>query len=247
MPLCKRRTYSGVVLEQEVFWVGANAKNLRNIEPKPPGRSEAEKALYNERQSMKRFIRNLNSNFTPDDYYVTLTLDNDHLVDMFPEAKTIRESYIRSLRRLFPDVVLVMVMGRGKRTKRIHYHMLISGVPRRVISEKWVWGRIKNIEHLREHNYYNRIDHGADYTGLAIYLFDHWTPEQGKGKRWRQTINLRQPAKEKPTIPKRIYSTSRPPITPKGYQLVEARSTEYGYLYFKYVKIVGKPTAKRKC
>lgn len=247
MPRCKRRTFSGVVLEQEVFWVGENAKNLRDIEPKPPIRSEAEKAAYNEKQSLKRFIRNINSNFTPDDYYVTLTLDNEHLIDTFPEAKRIRESYIRSLQRLFPGATLVTMMGRGKRSKRIHFHMLISGVPRKVISEKWVWGRIKNIEHLREQNYYERIDHGADYTGLAIYLFDHWTPEQGKGKRWRQTLNLQRPDREKPTIPKRTYSANHPPITPKGYRLVETRSTDYGYLYFKYVKIVGKPAAKRKC
>lgn len=247
MPFCKRRTMSGVVLEQEIFFVGANAKHLGNKEPRPPDRSEAEKAAYNEKQAQRRFIRNLNHNFTPDSYYVTLTLDEEHLVDTFPEAIKIREKYIRSLQRILPDIVLMAVMGRGKRSKRIHFHMVVSGATRKALSDKWIWGRIKNIEHLREHNFYNRLDHGADYTALAIYLFDHWTPEQGKGKRWRQTKNLQQPVKEKPTIPKRTYSESRPPITPKGYHLVETRSTEYGYLYFKYVRIVGNTTTKRNC
>jgi len=247
MKKVKRRTYSGAVLEQEVFWINDNVKNLDAAEPKPPILSPEEKAAYNAKQSLKRFVRNVNMNFTPDDYYVTLTLDNNNLIDTFDEAKKIRESYIRSLQRIYPKAKLVFVMGRGKRNKRIHFHTIIANVPRRAISRRWIWGNITNIEHLREHNYYNLIDHGADYTALAVYLFDHWTPDQGKGKRWRQTMNLQQPQKEKPTVPKRTYSAERPPVTPKGYKLVEARSTDYGYTYFKYVRIPPKPTLFKKC
>ena len=84
------------------------------------------------------------------------------------------------------------------------------------------------------------MDHGQDYTGLANYLFDHWTPEQG-GHRWRPTKNLRQPEREKPKEIKREYSEHKPPKAPKGYMLVESRATKYGYLYFKYVKIPDPP------
>lgn len=243
----KRRTFTGVVLEQEVFYAPDNVHNLRSYDPEPRGRSPAEREEFNSKQSLKRFVRNVNNNFTPDDYYTTHTLDDDHLVDTFAEAKKILSAYIRSLQRTFPKVRLIAVMGRGKRTNRIHFHFIISGATRKAISQKWTWGRIKNIEHLREHNYYNRIDHGADYTGLAVYLFDHWTPEQGKGKRWRQTINLERPKPERPTPIKRAYSEQRPPAAPKGYKLVEARSTTYGYQYFKYIKIPEKPASKRRC
>lgn len=108
---------------------------------------------------------------------------------------------------------------------------------------------IKRIEHLREHNYYSGVDHGQDFTALAIYLFDHWTEEQGAGKRWKQTKTVRQPERKRPTIPKRRYSVDKPPITPKGYMLVETHESNHylgGYLCFKYVKIPP-PDEKRQC
>jgi hypothetical protein len=253
----KRRTWSGVVLEQEVFWVADSTTRLDLAEPRPdpPPRTDEEKAEYNEKQSRKRFIRIVNNNFGPDAYYDTKTFDDEFYVDDFDWVKDVLNKYIRRLQKQNPKLKLVAVMGRGKRTGRIHVHMIISGVKRRHISNLWTWGRIKNIEHLREHNYYNRLDHGADYTALAVYLHDHWTPEQGKGKRWRQTMTIdpvnKKPNKEDATVCKRKYSPDKPPATPKGYMLVEARKkNEYGCLYFKYVRIPPKPTGtvrKKRC
>lgn len=77
--------------------------------------------------------------------------------------------------------------------------MISDGIPEETISGKWNDGSVIHIRHLREHNYYNGVDYGQDYTGLADYLFNHWTPEQG-GHRWKATRNLRQPEKEAPTL-----------------------------------------------
>ena len=121
--------------------------------------------------------------------------------------------------------------------------MVTNGITEEQIREKWKAGTVLRIEHLREHNYYTGVDHGQDYTGLANYLFDHWTPEQG-GHRWKQTRNARKPERETPTVAKRIYTESKPPRPPKGYILVETKSTKYGYLYFKYV--LEPPKRKRK-
>ena len=68
----------------------------------------------------------------------------------------------------------------------------------------------------------------------SMAQFDHWTKEQG-GHRWKQTRNARKPDRETPTVAKRVYTESKPPRPPKGYILVETKSTKYGYLYFKYV------------
>ena len=115
-------------------------------------------------------------------------------------------------------------------------HMLSEGVPEELIRRQWYLGSVVRIEHLKGHNYYDGVDHGQDYTGLANYLFDHWTPEQG-GHRWKPTKNLRQPERENPKEIKRQYSEQKPPRAPKGYVLVESKATRYGYLYFKYVRI----------
>ena len=136
-------------------------------------------------------------------------------------------------------------MGRGKTTFRIHFHMISDGVSEKLIRDLWGLGDVLRIEHLREHNYYNGVDYGRDYTGLANYLFDHWTPEQG-GHRWKQTKNLKRPEREEPTVVKRNYSTTRPPRPPKGYVLVESKETQWGYLYFKYVLTPPKHERRRK-
>lgn len=110
---------------------------------------------------------------------------------------------------------------------------------------KWNDGSVIHIRHLREHNYYNGVDYGQDYTGLADYLFNHWTPEQG-GHRWKATRNLRQPEKETPTLALRTYTEKKAPIAPKGYKLVEARATKWGYIYYKYVREPEKPKRRKK-
>ena len=130
----------------------------------------------------------------------------------------------------------MIYMGRGKSTHRIHFHMLSEGVSEDLIRRLWGMGDLLRIDHLRAHNYYNGIDHGQDYTGLANYLFDHWTPEQGGRRRWKQTANLLKPGKGKPVEVKREYSEKRPPRAPKGYILVEVKKTKYGYFYFKFVR-----------
>jgi len=122
--------------------------------------------------------------------------------------------------------------------------MVSDGLPQEFIESKWEFGSVLRIEHLREHNYYDGIDHGQDYTGLANYLFDHWTPEQG-GHRWKQTRNARKPEREEAKEIKREYTEAKPPRAPKGYILVETKSTKYGYLYFKYVLEPPKRTRKR--
>ena len=120
----------------------------------------------------------------------------------------------------------------------------VSITPEELIRQKWYLGSVVRIEHLKEHCYYDGVDHGQDYTGLANYLFDHWTPEQG-GHRWKGTKNLSQPERENPKEIKRQYSEQKPPRAPKGYVLVESKATRYGYLYFKYVRIPPKRTRKK--
>lgn len=230
----KRRTFSGAVCEQEVFIVPDRVKDIRNAEPRVRFKTEEEREKHRLGIARRRHARLVNENFSPHSLYSTLTFDNENEVHTFQEAKYIRDLFTRRLRYAFPDAVIFSYLGRGKHTKRIHMHMISDGVPEETIQKQWLYGSVIDIDHLREHNFYDHVDHGQDYTGLANYLFDHWTPEQG-GHRWKQTRNARQPDREPPTDIKRNYTEKKPPRPPKGYILVETRSTQYGYLYFKYV------------
>ena len=199
-------------------------------------RDEEERAAFLKEISRRVHFRNFMANFSPTSLYSTLTFDDQHEVHTFREAKRIRENYRRVLQYACPDAVFFIYIGRGKSTNRIHFHMVSQGLPEELIAKKWKYGSVNRITHLREHNYYNGVDHGQDYTGLANYLFDHWTPEVG-GHRWFQTKNAKKPERE-PAKEVRVrggYSEKRPPRAPKGYKLVEVKTTKYGYYYFKYV------------
>jgi len=236
MPTIKRRIFSGSICEQEVFNIPDKVKNLSKAEPQERFKTDEDRARHREEISRRHFIRIVNSTFSPKSLYSTLTLDNDHEVYNFEDAKRIVNNYIRRLKYIEPDAQIVLVTGRGKSTDRIHFHMISNGLSEEQIRQRWKGGNVKHIKPLRKNNYYNEVNHGQDYTALANYLFNHWTAEQG-GHRWKATKNIIQPEREEPTIVKRNYTESKPPKAPKGYKLVEARSNQYGYLYFKYVRI----------
>ena len=240
-----RNTYAGAVCEREVYDISELTRNVKAAKPpKPRFQTEEEREQHKLGISRRRHARLVNANFSPTSLYSTLTFSNEYEVHTFEDAKRIRENFIRRLKRACPEARIMAYLGRGKATNRIHLHMLSEGVPEELIRRQWYLGSVVRIEHLKEHNYYDGVDHGQDYTGLANYLFDHWTPEQG-GHRWKPTKNLRQPEREKPKEIKRQYSEQKPPRAPKGYVLVESKATGYGYLYFKYVKIPPKRTRKK--
>jgi len=232
MQRIKRRTFSGVVCEQEVY----TTTRLRQKpgEPRIRFRDEEERIYHKLNISKRRHARLVNENFSPSSLYSTLTFDMDNEVHDYIEGKKLRDLFVRRLKRKFPDAVIFVYMGRGKHTNRFHLHMLSEGVPEHWILKQWIYGDIVRVEHLREHNVYNGVDHGQDYTALANYLFDHWEPAQGK-HRWKQTRNAKQPVREDATVCRRNYNEKHVPVAPKGYVLVETHATQYGYFYFKYV------------
>lgn len=245
MQRVKRRIFSGVVCEQEVYDVPDRTVNLEKTEPRPRFKTEEERELHKLGISRRKHARLVNENYGPSSLYSTLTLDDESEVHTFKEARRIRDLYVRRLKYHAPDAKINIYMGRGKSTQRIHFHMISEGLSEQMIREQWGLGDVIRSDYLREHNYYNGVDYGRDYTGLANYLFDHWTPEQG-GHRWKQTKNLNKPDRETPTIVIRNYSEKHPPRAPKGYILVESRATKFGYLYFKYILEPPKKTRRKK-
>lgn len=238
----KRRIFSGEVCEQLVYPVSDGVKNPTDYTPEKRKKERFKDAeayeKFKEDISRRNHARAFNAAFGPGDIYSTLTFDLDWEVHTFEEARNIRRNFVKALKRRYPDAVIFLYMGRGKGTERIHFHMVSSGIPKEFISEKWKYGSIKRFTELRAHNWYDGVDYGRDYTGLANYLFDHWSEEIG-GHRWFQTKNARKPDAEDPTEVRITggYSEKRPPIAPKGYKLVETKATKYGYLYFKYVVV----------
>lgn len=240
--LIKRRIFAGAVCEQEVYFMPHSVRRVggETRAPRIRFRSAAERERHNTEVSRRKHTRLFNENFDPSSLYSTLTLDDENEVYSFAEIKKLRDLYMRRLKYKYPEAVIFAYVGRGKTTQRFHMHMVSNGIPAEEIARLWTYGKIFRIEHLRENCRYKHddghiYDHGRDYTALANYLFNHWTPEQG-GKRWKMTKNARKPEIEDAQECKRFYSIEHPPIAPKGYELVDARSTEYGFYLFRYIK-----------
>lgn len=236
----RKKQWYGQICEQQVYTVPDGVRKVQEYDPEKQKRQrfesdEAYQKFMTER-ARRNHVRRFHANFSPTSLYSTLTFDDDWEVHTFEEARKIRKSYVGMLKRKYPDAVIFLYMGRGKGTNRIHFHMVSEGVPEEFIIEKWKYGRIRHINHLRQHCWYEGIDRGQDYTGLANYLFNHWTEEIG-GHHWFMTKNARKPDVEEPTEVKVAggYSAKRPPKAPKGYTLVEITATCYGYWSFKYV------------
>lgn len=239
-----RNVFSGSVLEREVYTIAPKTRNVKKAKPRLRFQTEEEREAHRLGISKRKHRRNFNENFRPTSLYSTLTFDDENEIHTWGEANYIKELYLRRLRYACPDAVIFFYKGRGKATHRIHFHMVSEGIPEAVIRKQWRYGEVVEVEHLRKHNYYQGVDHGQDYTGLADYLFEHWTPEQG-GKRWYQTRNARKPDKDEPQEAKRHYSEQKPPREPLGYMYVGCTCTKYGYWCFKYV-LEPPPDERRK-
>lgn len=244
MPNCKRITRSGAVYEVELYPVSETVRDLSKSKPEPANiRTDEEKEQYNRHKSEKHFVRVVNTNFTSRAYYVTLTYSNEHLPESYSAALRNIDNYTRRLKYSNPNAIIISVTGYGSRSGRLHHHLIISGVAESDITGKWDLGDIAKTEHLRKDNYYNGVNHGEDFTALAVYLHGH-APKEHKGKRWKQTKSIQQPVQDKAKPIKRVYSTEHPPKALKGYILVESRTSNYyksGYMYFKYVREVHEP------
>lgn len=245
MKKAKRRIFSGAMCEQVVFSV-RDSTEIKTAKPsKPRFKSEEEREKHRTEISRRRHLRNFQATFGPTSLYSTMTFDDEFEVHTFSEAHRLANNYCRRLMYACPDAAIHLYMGRGKATKRIHFHLVTEGIPEEVLTSKWGYGSIVRIENLRAHNYKEGIDCGQDYSGLANYLFNHWTPEVG-GHRWKAVGKIKKPESENATECVKCYSLEKPPVPPKGYMLVEAKETGYGYLYFRYMVIPPKQKRKRK-
>ena len=235
----KRRKFSGRVCEQIVYTVSGSTDPKTSRPKKPRFQSQEEREEFNTRISAAKFAALVNANFSPSSYYSTLTLDQEHEVHTAQEMRRIRDNFYRRMVYRYPEAKIVIVYGRGKSTSRFHLHMISDGIPEDEIGRIWGIGSVIEVRHLREHNYYmdengNKVDHGRDYKALADYLHGHWKKEFG-GHRYKASRSCVRPEPEPATEAVHEYSPKHPPVAPRGYILVEARTTKYGYQYYKYV------------
>lgn len=181
-----------------------------------PERVERSNAKIAER----KLRRKLNTNFGPGDIFVTLTYGTDLEAPTEEEGRKDLDNFLRRLRREYKrqGKELKYIAVTEYKARRIHHHLVLSDIDSKVVADVWDKGRPHEV----------RLDKSGDYGKLAAYLIketsrsfleDEEAEKQGKkGRRWRQSRNLRPYDK----MSRRQVSAKewrKEPRAYKGYQL----------------------------
>lgn len=183
MPYREKKIYSGKIKEVEIYPISIQ-------ERKQPRGKKVKESLnkqknLNDKNAKKHIIRLLNTNFTNDDLALHLTYTDKELPIDEKEARRDITNYIRRIKHYrkkkgLPPLKYVAVIEYGKERKRIHHHIVISGMDRDVVEQLWGKGRA-NADRLEEDE--------SGFEGLARYI----TKDPKGNKRWVQSKNLKQP------------------------------------------------------
>ena len=180
-------------------------------------------AKNNERSAERKLRWLINTNFTPEDYHLTLTYQGKP-----PEPEEARkelEKFLRKLRREYQkqgkDLKYIAVTE--YKAKRIHHHLIINQIELSAITKAWKHGRPKLVP----------LDDTGQYDHLASYLIKETsktfkTEEGTGGKRWNQSRNLK-PYDELKREKIRAKEWRKEPTAFKGYMLEKDKVVNFSY------------------
>lgn len=145
--------------------------------------------IVNERNSRRRLSRLLHANFSEHDLAVHLTYRESELPKDEEQAKKDIRNFLRRARRLYKQAGIefkyVSVTEKGKKSERVHHHLVVSGgVSRDELEMLWKKGRA-NTKRLQ------MDDNGI--VGLSVYM----TKQQLFFRRYNASRNLVDPDKAK--------------------------------------------------
>lgn len=186
--------------------------------------------IANQKQKEKKLSRLIQTNFTRDDIYLTLTYETE---PEFEEGKKKLQKFLRTLRRRYKKKgwELKYIYRTEYRGHRLHHHLIINdpthgNVKRRDIQELWKEGMIN-------HYSFQRYDgEHEDAKRLSAYFCKESKQniqEQKEKQAWHPSRNLKKPEIHHRTI--RSKKWKEKPVPPAGMELIEVINTftTWGY------------------
>ena len=226
MPYIKKMIYSGKLLEIENYPVSKNGNRLRTSKNKISSNSQAN---LNEKNALKQLIRLVESNYTEDDMFITLSYK------VPPEnSGKLKKDFQNFLRRLkyhcrsmkLPDPVF---LGKPVESKsRPHHHLFLNRYSWDFIKEHWDKGRVQFSSLERDDEY--------GFVAISKYFMDEKN-KSAFSKRWCASRNLKKPVIVKKQVKRlNIYQL---PTAPKGYRIVSVENTDNAFSgTYQYIKCV---------
>lgn len=181
---------SGNMLEVEAYpiWATSGKRGKRS-----KGNSTEAQQNLNDKNTKKRLIRLVNTNFTDSDIWATLTYENGRLPADHQQAKKDMQNYIRRLKRWLKKnhgtielkyIYVTEYENDEKKGKvRVHHHIIYNFPDRDIAEDLWKGGGRSQTRRLKSD------DFGLE--GLTRYI----TKDKKKdpSKRYTVSRNLKQP------------------------------------------------------
>lgn len=183
-----KRIVSGDYMEYECFPVWASRQETTRAKKVNP--TEAAQRAQNEKDARKKMVRMTNANFTSEDLFLTLTYEGPEPTTI-EEARRDMQAFIRRVRRRreklgLPElkyIYTIEYLGTDGRKKRVHHHIVMSGMDRDEVERIWEKGRA-NANRLQPDEY--------GYEGLARYIVKSKGRPSGE-KQFCYSRNLKKP------------------------------------------------------
>ena len=177
----------GDQLDVELFPLWNTAAEVRRAKSAVTRKAQA---ALNEKNARKRLVRKINANFTAADLELTLTYADEHVPDL-EGARRDMQNYIRRVKRYrraqgLPEIKYVYVIEYADAEggpKRVHHHVIMSGMDRDAAEKLWGKGRA-NSARLQPDEY--------GLEGIARYITKS-LPRFKSEKRWVCSKNLVEP------------------------------------------------------
>lgn len=188
MAYCKKTILAGKTLEIEKYHRAGQGKNSIR-QPKAQLSSE-EQQKRNEALAIRKLTWEINGNFGPGDYHLTLTYR-----DPAPEPEEAKKQLAKYLRRLrgayrAAGKELKYIAVTEYKYQRIHHHLIVNRIDLGVLTGLWERGQVRAAI----------LDKTGSYWRLAEYLVKETrrsfsgAPGTLAGKRrWTPSKNLKRP------------------------------------------------------
>lgn len=179
-----RTIKAGKMLDVEIYPIWKTQVQVRRAKTK---KSREAQQRQNAKNARRKLIRKINANFNENDLCITLTYK-----DVPPDEAQARRDVRNYLRRVrewrrrhgMPELKYVYVMefgGKDGRRKRVHHHIIMSGMDRDEAERLWRGRGYANARRLQPDDY--------GLEALARYI----TKEPQRSKRWCVSRNLVNP------------------------------------------------------
>ncbi|MEE1074732.1 MAG: hypothetical protein U0K93_04570 [Acutalibacteraceae bacterium] len=232
---------AGRTIEVIETYPGNCGKNMTRERYNGKGRTPLSMQKYNDKMQYRHLTRLLNTNFMPDDLFITLHYSL-HKRPLPEDAKKQLTAFLRKLKRLYKkygiELKYIKVTAIGSKGA-IHHHIVInSGVPYSEITKLWSYSdRTPDYKPL----YAN-----GEYSAIEYYLVNQSKVGQGaankiSGKGFVGSRNLKQPEIIKEQYVDKVC-WKEPPRAKKGY-IIDPDSIDAGvnelngkpYLFYRMI------------